>query len=66
MIGFWLPAWQPRAKVKEVVSPKFYLFDPGVVQALAGRLREPPGLVCKLETCFHIVNAPAARARLCP
>jgi len=41
LIGFWLPAWQPRAKVKEVSSPKFYLFDPGVARALAGRLREP-------------------------
>ena len=41
LIGFWLPAWQPRAKVKEVGSPKFYLFDPGVARALAGRLREP-------------------------
>ncbi len=41
LIGCWLPAWQRRAKVKEVASPKFYLFDPGVVRALAGRLREP-------------------------
>lgn len=41
LIGFWLPAWQPRAKIKEVASPKFYLFDPGVARALAGRLREP-------------------------
>ena len=41
LIGFWLPAWQRRAKVKEVASPKFYLFDPGVARALAGRLREP-------------------------
>lgn len=41
LIGFWLPAWQRRAKVKEVASPKFYLFDPGVVRALAGRAREP-------------------------
>ena len=41
LIGVWLPAWQPRAKVKEVGRPKFYLFDPGVVRALAGRLREP-------------------------
>ena len=41
LIGFWLPAWQRRAKVKEVASPKFYLFDPGVVRALSGRLREP-------------------------
>ena len=41
LIGFWLPAWRRRAKVKEVASPKFYLFDPGVTRALAGRLREP-------------------------
>ncbi|MFN0125901.1 MAG: ATP-binding protein [Verrucomicrobiales bacterium] len=41
LIGFWLPAWQRRAKVKEVASPKFYLFDPGVARALAGRAREP-------------------------
>ena len=41
LIGFWLPAWQRRVKVKEVASPKFYLFDPGVSRALAGRLREP-------------------------
>ena len=32
LIGFWLPAWQPRAKVKEVAHPKFYLFDCGVVR----------------------------------
>jgi predicted AAA+ superfamily ATPase len=41
LVGYWLPAWQARAKVKEVSSPKFYLFDPGVARALAGRLREP-------------------------
>jgi uncharacterized protein len=41
LVGIWLPAWQPRAKVKEVANPKFYLFDPGVARALAGRLREP-------------------------
>ena len=41
LIGCWLPAWRMRAKVKEVGSPKFYLFDPGVARALSGRLREP-------------------------
>jgi predicted AAA+ superfamily ATPase len=41
LIGVWLPAWVRRAKVKEVASPKFYLFDCGVTRALAGRLREP-------------------------
>ncbi len=41
LIGAWLPAWRPRAKVKEVKHPKFYLFDTGVVRALSRRLREP-------------------------
>jgi predicted AAA+ superfamily ATPase len=41
LIGFWLPAWQPRAKVKEVGSPKFFFFDPGVVRGLSGLLRKP-------------------------
>jgi len=41
LIGAWLPAWRPRAKVKEVAHAKFYLFDCGVVRALAHRLREP-------------------------
>jgi predicted AAA+ superfamily ATPase len=41
LVGVWLPAWRRRAKVKEVASAKFYLFDPGVARALAGRLREP-------------------------
>jgi predicted AAA+ superfamily ATPase len=41
LVGCWLPAWRKRAKVKEVASPKFYLFDPGVARALCGRLREP-------------------------
>ncbi|MBI3049644.1 MAG: ATP-binding protein [Acidobacteria bacterium] len=41
LVSFSLPAWRRRAKVKEVASPKFYLFDPGVARALAGRVREP-------------------------
>lgn len=41
LVGVWLPAWRRRAKVKEVASPKFYLFDCGVARTLAGRLREP-------------------------
>ncbi len=41
LIGSWLPAWRPRAKVKEVSHPKFYFFDPGVVRAIQNRLREP-------------------------
>ncbi len=41
LIGFWLPAWKPRAKVKEASHPKFYFFDTGVVRAIQNRLREP-------------------------
>lgn len=41
LIGTWLPAWRPRAKVKEVSHPKFYFFDSGVARAVANRLREP-------------------------
>jgi len=41
LVGTWLPAWRPRAKVKELGHPKFYFFDPGAVRALGGRLREP-------------------------
>lgn len=41
LVGVWLPAWRARAKVKEVASPKFYFFDPGVARALAGRGRDP-------------------------
>jgi predicted AAA+ superfamily ATPase len=43
LVGSWLPAWRPRAKVKEVAHPKFYFFDPGAVRALAGLAREPLG-----------------------
>ncbi|MBI5501549.1 MAG: ATP-binding protein [Deltaproteobacteria bacterium] len=41
LLGVWLPAWKPRAKIKEVGHPKFFFFDPGVARALAGRTREP-------------------------
>ncbi len=42
LIGFLLPAWQPRAKVKEVEHPKYYYFDTGVVRALGGKIYDPP------------------------
>ena len=41
MLGSLLPAWRPRARVKEVANPKFYLFDTGVARTLSGRLRDP-------------------------
>jgi len=64
LIGFWLPAWQRRARVKEVVRPKFYLFDPGVVRVLSGRLHEPLESAergCLLETwVLHELRAAMA------
>jgi len=42
LIGFWLPAWQLKRANKQVVHPKFYLFDTGVARALSGRLPYPP------------------------
>lgn len=41
LIGSWLPAWRPRAKVKEVALPKFYWFDPGVLHTAAGGFDQP-------------------------
>lgn len=41
LVGSWLPAYRPRAKVKEVALPKFYWFDPGVLHAAAGGFDQP-------------------------
>jgi len=41
-LGWYLPAYRKRAKVKEVAHPKFYLFDCGVQRALAGLHRDRP------------------------
>ncbi len=41
LIGRWLPAYRPRAKVKEVALPKFYWFDCGVLYAAYGGFRQP-------------------------
>lgn len=57
LVGHWLPAYQPGAKVREVARPKFYWFDPGVARGAAGRLEEEPDplwLGCAFETLiFH-------------
>lgn len=41
LVGSFLPAWQPRAKVREYRKPKFYLFDTGVVRAILDMADEP-------------------------
>ncbi|HRZ39347.1 MAG TPA: AAA family ATPase, partial [Candidatus Paceibacterota bacterium] len=41
LLGHFLPAWRPGAKVREAAHPKFYWFDPGVARAAAGWLRDP-------------------------
>lgn len=68
LLGAWLPAWRPRAKVKEVAHPKFYLFDCGVARALARRLREPLDAAERgtlLETLvFHELRAQMAYAAI--
>jgi predicted AAA+ superfamily ATPase len=40
LVGTWVRAWQPKARIKETAHPRFYFFDPGVVRAIAGRLEE--------------------------
>lgn len=68
LLGSWLPAWRPRAKVKETAHPKFYLFDCGVARALARRLREPLDAAERgalLETLvFHELRAQMAYAAI--
>ena len=42
LLGWHLPAYRKRVKVKEVAHAKFYLFDCGVQRALAGLHRDRP------------------------
>ena len=41
LIGEWLSPWKLKSANKQVGHPKFYLFDPGVARALAGRSAYP-------------------------
>lgn len=52
LIAFWLPAWQPKATVKEVAKPKFYFFDCGVARACSNRIGVAHG-VEELGTLFE-------------
>lgn len=42
LLGFYLPALQLRAKIKEVSHPKFYWFDTGILRTLQGALHAQP------------------------
>lgn len=61
LLGHWLPAWKPKAKVKEISHPKFYFFDCGVVRGIQKLLRDKPSAVDRgilFETfIFHELNA---------
>jgi predicted AAA+ superfamily ATPase len=41
LLGYFLPAYRPKLKVREQSHPKFYWFDSGVARAAAGLLYEP-------------------------
>jgi predicted AAA+ superfamily ATPase len=57
LLGHFLPAYRPEAKVREQSHAKFYWFDAGVARGAAGLLYEPPHsmwLGWSLETfLFH-------------
>lgn len=42
LIADWLPAYRPRAKVKETALPKLYWFDTGVLNAASRAFDQPP------------------------
>jgi predicted AAA+ superfamily ATPase len=53
LLGHFLPAYRPGAKVREQAHPKFFWFDPGVARAAAGLLFDPVDRIWKgssLET----------------
>jgi predicted AAA+ superfamily ATPase len=42
LMSFMIPAYEGRLRVREKKSPKFYIFDCGVAQALRGEFYQPP------------------------
>lgn len=61
LLGHFLPAYRPGAKVREQAHRKFYWFDPGVARGAAGLLSDPADRVWKglaLETLvYHELRA---------
>jgi len=70
LVGVWLPAWRPRAKIKELAHPKFYFFDPGTVGTLGGGSASADGP--SVQRCIDVSGsqrpdrAAARRALLAP
>lgn len=60
LLGHFLPAYKPEAKVREKSHPKFYWFDPGVARAAANLIYDPMDSVWEgraLETyLFHEIR----------
>ncbi|MBU4201367.1 MAG: AAA family ATPase [Verrucomicrobia bacterium] len=70
LMGYFLPTWKPRLKVREQTHPKFYWFDPGVARAAAGLQHDPADrtwLGTALETLIYhelrVFNETAGRHR---
>lgn len=63
LIGYWLLPWKLKTSTKQVMHPKFYFFDSGVVRALSGRLPYPP-LSEELGTMFETFILNELRAYL--
>jgi len=70
LLGTFLPAWQPRIKVRERTHPKFHWCDCGVARAAAGLLDDRPDrawLGFALETYLlhecRVRNAVSGQAR---
>ncbi|MGZ3742438.1 MAG: ATP-binding protein [Pseudobdellovibrionaceae bacterium] len=40
LLGYWLPSFRPKVKVRENTHSKFYWFDPGVARSAAGLMDE--------------------------
>lgn len=61
LIGQWLPAYRPRAKIKETANPKFFWFDNGMLRAAVDGFNRPTPddfIGIALETfVFHELRA---------
>ncbi|MDD3925087.1 MAG: AAA family ATPase [bacterium] len=56
LLGSFLHAYRPSAKIREQTHPKFYWFDPGVARAAAGLLFDPVDRIWQgtaLETLIY-------------